>query len=183
MANVDLVKKVYGINTYSKVIDTTFNELVTAQPIVSASVITVDEFFNQYEQSYRSPDRHSRGEGAGGSSGGRGQFSVAETASVGANPESQAYGSGGSPEGSQTTGVPGSPPRKLKPYELIEKILEQKTGTNSNRLKELKDSIKRIKQAAEGGAGGGEIMAEEGKRKTRRKRSGLSNKSRRYRFF
>jgi hypothetical protein len=50
MANVDLVKKVYGINTYSKVIDTTFNELVTPQPIVSASVITVDEFFNQYDE-------------------------------------------------------------------------------------------------------------------------------------
>jgi hypothetical protein len=50
MANIDLVKKVYGVNTYSKVIDTTFNELVTAQPVVSASVVTVDEFFNQYDQ-------------------------------------------------------------------------------------------------------------------------------------
>jgi hypothetical protein len=50
MANVDLIKKVYGINTYSKVVDTTFSELITAPTTVSASFITVDEFFNQYEQ-------------------------------------------------------------------------------------------------------------------------------------
>jgi hypothetical protein len=50
MANVDLIKKVYGINTYSKVVDTSFSELITTPTTVSASVITVDEFFNQYEQ-------------------------------------------------------------------------------------------------------------------------------------
>ena len=50
MANIDLIKKVYGINTYSKVVDTSFSEFITAPTLVSASVITVDEFFNQYEQ-------------------------------------------------------------------------------------------------------------------------------------
>jgi hypothetical protein len=48
--NVSLVKKVYGINTYSKVIDTSFSELITPQTTVSASVLTVDQFFREYDR-------------------------------------------------------------------------------------------------------------------------------------
>jgi hypothetical protein len=50
MEKVDLVKKVYGINTYSKVVDTSFSELITPAPIVSASVVTVEQFFEEYDQ-------------------------------------------------------------------------------------------------------------------------------------
>lgn len=50
MANVNLTKKTYGVNTYSKAIDTSFNELVAPpQPEVSTE-ITVEDFFNYYDQ-------------------------------------------------------------------------------------------------------------------------------------
>jgi hypothetical protein len=50
MENVQLVKKVYGINTYSKVIDTSFRELITAPQEVSASTMNVDQFFREYDR-------------------------------------------------------------------------------------------------------------------------------------
>lgn len=50
MANVDLVKEIYGINTYSKAINTSFSELITPTAPVTASVVTVDQFFEYYDQ-------------------------------------------------------------------------------------------------------------------------------------
>jgi hypothetical protein len=50
MENVQLVKKVYGINTYSKVIDTSFRELITAPQEISASTMNVDQFFREYDR-------------------------------------------------------------------------------------------------------------------------------------
>jgi len=50
MEKVQLVKKVYGINTYSKVIDTSFSELITAPQEVSASTMNVDQFFREYDR-------------------------------------------------------------------------------------------------------------------------------------
>lgn len=51
MANVEMVKEIYGLNTYSKAIDTNFSELVpptTVEP--PTNEITVDEFFEYYDQ-------------------------------------------------------------------------------------------------------------------------------------
>jgi len=50
MANVDLIKQVYGINTYNKAIDTNFTELISPTPAVTASVVTVSDFFSYYDQ-------------------------------------------------------------------------------------------------------------------------------------
>lgn len=50
MANVDLVKEIYGINTYSKAINTTFSELITPTTPSTGSVVTVDQFFEYYDQ-------------------------------------------------------------------------------------------------------------------------------------
>ncbi len=50
MANVRLVKEIYGINTYDKAIDTNFTELVTPVEQTTATVVTVDDFFQYYEQ-------------------------------------------------------------------------------------------------------------------------------------
>lgn len=47
---VNLVKQVYGVNTYSKVIDTSFSELIAATPVVSSSTITIPQFFEYYDQ-------------------------------------------------------------------------------------------------------------------------------------
>lgn len=47
---VDLIKKVYGTNTYPKVIDTTFTELITTDVEEEEVVLTVDEFFQEYER-------------------------------------------------------------------------------------------------------------------------------------
>jgi hypothetical protein len=33
MANVDLVKEIYGINTYTKAVDTSFTELISTAPV------------------------------------------------------------------------------------------------------------------------------------------------------
>ena len=41
MTNVDLIKEVYGINTYTKTIDTNFTELIAPVSNVTASVVTV----------------------------------------------------------------------------------------------------------------------------------------------
>lgn len=50
MENVDLIKKVYGINTYSKVVNTGFTELVTPEPVVTTTEVTVEQFFEYYDQ-------------------------------------------------------------------------------------------------------------------------------------
>jgi hypothetical protein len=50
MANVDLVKEIYGINTYSKAINISFSELITPTVPDTGSVITVDDFFQYYDQ-------------------------------------------------------------------------------------------------------------------------------------
>lgn len=47
---VNFTKKVYGSNTYPKVIDTTFRELVSTQIETEEAPLTVDEFFQQYER-------------------------------------------------------------------------------------------------------------------------------------
>lgn len=49
MANVDLVKEIYGINTYTKAVNTSFTELVVPTVEATASVITVDQFFQYYD--------------------------------------------------------------------------------------------------------------------------------------
>ena len=50
MANVEMVKEIYGLNTYTKAIDTSFTELVSPTQEVTASGITVDQFFEYYNQ-------------------------------------------------------------------------------------------------------------------------------------
>jgi len=48
---VDLIKEVYGRNTYSRVIDTSFNELYN--PVSTSTVtqqVTVEAFFDLYNQ-------------------------------------------------------------------------------------------------------------------------------------
>lgn len=49
MANVDLVKQIYGINTYTKAVDTSFTELVVPTVPETTTTITVDEFFQYYD--------------------------------------------------------------------------------------------------------------------------------------
>ena len=50
MENVQFVKEVRGINTYKKVIDTNFTELVTPTPVIVQPVVTVSDFFTYYDQ-------------------------------------------------------------------------------------------------------------------------------------
>jgi hypothetical protein len=50
MANVDLVKQIYGLNTYVKAIDTRFTELITPPEEIITNPITVDDFFSYYDQ-------------------------------------------------------------------------------------------------------------------------------------
>ena len=50
MANVELVKEVYGSNTYSKAISTQFTELVQPTTGVEVETITVDRFFEYYDE-------------------------------------------------------------------------------------------------------------------------------------
>lgn len=47
---VELIKTIYGSNTYQKVIDTSFTELVSTQQEPEVADLTVDEFFEQYER-------------------------------------------------------------------------------------------------------------------------------------
>lgn len=49
MANVQLIKEIYGINTYTKAVDTNFTELISPVQPVTASVVTVEDFFQYYE--------------------------------------------------------------------------------------------------------------------------------------
>ena len=50
MANVELVKEVYGSNTYSKAISTRFTELIDITPQVEVETITIDRFFEYYDE-------------------------------------------------------------------------------------------------------------------------------------
>lgn len=50
MADVNLVKEVYGINTYTKAIDTNFSELLIPAPEVTSSFVTIDQFFQYYDE-------------------------------------------------------------------------------------------------------------------------------------
>lgn len=47
---VNLIKKVRGANTYTSVVDTEFRELVSTQVTEVAPTITVEQFFQNYEQ-------------------------------------------------------------------------------------------------------------------------------------
>lgn len=47
---VDLIKQVRGINTYTKAIDTDFTELISTTPTLEPTTITVEQFFNFYNQ-------------------------------------------------------------------------------------------------------------------------------------
>ena len=50
MESLSLVKEIRGVNTYNKVIDTSFSELVTPTVTASAAQVTVADFFNYYNQ-------------------------------------------------------------------------------------------------------------------------------------
>lgn len=50
MANVDLVKQIYGLNTYTKAIDTSFSELISPVKTPTETAVTVDDFFTYYDQ-------------------------------------------------------------------------------------------------------------------------------------
>jgi len=50
MANVEMVKEIYGLNTYTKAIDTSFTELVQSTTGVEVETITVDRFFEYYDE-------------------------------------------------------------------------------------------------------------------------------------
>jgi hypothetical protein len=49
MANVDLVKEIYGLNTYTKAVDTQFTELLTPTVVETEPTVTVDQFFQYYQ--------------------------------------------------------------------------------------------------------------------------------------
>lgn len=51
---VDLVKQVRGLNTYKKVIKSGFTELVPPPPPTPTQGITIEEFFNYYNQLFYS---------------------------------------------------------------------------------------------------------------------------------
>lgn len=50
MENVNLTKEVYGLNTYKKAVDTQFTELIKPQPAVVVNEITINRFFEYYDQ-------------------------------------------------------------------------------------------------------------------------------------
>lgn len=50
MANVEMIKEIYGLNTYSKAIDTKFTELVQTVQQATSSAVTVDQFFQYYDE-------------------------------------------------------------------------------------------------------------------------------------
>jgi hypothetical protein len=47
---VTLIKEVRGLNTYKKVVDTEFTELVTPVQVIDQPIVTVADFFNYYDQ-------------------------------------------------------------------------------------------------------------------------------------
>jgi hypothetical protein len=50
MTNINLVKQIYGLNTYTKAIDTSFSELITPVIAPTNTAVTVDDFFVYYDQ-------------------------------------------------------------------------------------------------------------------------------------
>lgn len=50
MEDVKFIKEVRGINTYKKVIDTNFTELVSPTPVIVQPTVTVADFFTYYDQ-------------------------------------------------------------------------------------------------------------------------------------
>lgn len=48
--NVEMIKEIYGLNTYNKAVDTNFTELVTAPEEVEVTGITIDQFFQYYDE-------------------------------------------------------------------------------------------------------------------------------------
>lgn len=50
MTKVDLVKKVRGIASYDNVVNNSFSELLIPQQVVQPNVVTVEDFFNYYDQ-------------------------------------------------------------------------------------------------------------------------------------
>lgn len=50
MAEINLVKQVYGLNTYTKAVSTNFTELLTQPVEVTSTAITVDQFFQYYDE-------------------------------------------------------------------------------------------------------------------------------------
>jgi hypothetical protein len=50
MENIQLIKEVYGLNTYSTAVDTEFSELVSPATEVTSSAVTINEFFTYYDE-------------------------------------------------------------------------------------------------------------------------------------
>jgi len=50
MADVIFIKEVRGENTYKKVIDTNFSELITPVTVIPQPIVTVADFFSYYDQ-------------------------------------------------------------------------------------------------------------------------------------
>jgi len=50
MTEVNLVKEIYGLNTYTKAINTSFTELVSPPTEIIAPTITVEQFFQYYDE-------------------------------------------------------------------------------------------------------------------------------------
>lgn len=48
--NVDLIKQIYGLNTYTKAIDTNFTELVSPVVETVTTDVTVEQFFQYYDE-------------------------------------------------------------------------------------------------------------------------------------
>ena len=52
MANIDLVKEIYGINTYTKAFDTEFEELLQPVVVETTPTVTVDQFFQFFQDPF-----------------------------------------------------------------------------------------------------------------------------------
>jgi prefoldin subunit 5 len=50
MENVQLIKEVYGLNTYTTAVDTQFSELLQPSLEVTASFVTIEQFFSYYNE-------------------------------------------------------------------------------------------------------------------------------------
>lgn len=50
METVNFTKEVYGLNTYKKAVDTNFSELIKKEPVIQDTSITVNRFFEYYDQ-------------------------------------------------------------------------------------------------------------------------------------
>lgn len=50
MAKIELSKRIHGVNTYEKAVNTNFEELVSPVPEVVDETITVQRFFDYYDE-------------------------------------------------------------------------------------------------------------------------------------